>query len=51
MRLPRPGVLDREVLRLDGDTYRIVASASGDDKARIEPIDAIELDVSILWAQ
>jgi Uma2 family endonuclease len=40
-----------EVLRLDGETYRIVASASGDDKVRLEPFDAIELDVAILWAR
>ena len=36
-----------EVLRLDGDTYRIVKVAS--DRVRAEPFDAIELDLSILW--
>ena len=46
-----PRELLLEVLRLDGDTYRIVGSASDDDKARLEPFDAIELDVSILWAR
>jgi Uma2 family endonuclease len=38
-----------EVLRLDGDTYRIVMVASGTDHVRAEPFDAIELDLSILW--
>jgi Uma2 family endonuclease len=38
-----------EVLRLDGDTYRIVMVASGADRVRAEPFDAIELDLSILW--
>ena len=38
-----------EVLRLDGETYRIVKVASGADRVRAEPFDAIELDLSILW--
>lgn len=40
-----------EVLRLDGDSYRIILVASEDDKGRFEPFDAIELDVSILWTR
>ena len=38
-----------EVLRLDGDTYRIVRVASGADRVRAEPFDAIEIELSILW--
>jgi Uma2 family endonuclease len=38
-----------EVLRLDGPSYRIVMVASGADRVRAEPFDAIELDLSILW--
>jgi hypothetical protein len=38
-----------EVLRLDGDTYRIVKVASGSDRVRAEPFDAIELDLAMLW--
>lgn len=38
-----------EVLRLDGETYRIVRVASGADRVRAEPFDAIEIDLSILW--
>ncbi len=43
--------LDRfvEVLRLDGVTYRIAQHASDDARVRLEPFDAIELDLSILW--
>ena len=40
-----------EVLRLDGDTYRIALVAGGDDKVRAEPFDAIELELAILWAR
>jgi Uma2 family endonuclease len=40
-----------EVLRLDGDTYRIVLSAAGAERIRAEPFDAIELDLAILWAR
>ncbi len=39
-----------EVLQLDGATYRILDVYSGDDKVRAIPFDAIELDLSILWA-
>lgn len=38
-----------EVLRLDGETYRIVLVASGADRVRAEPFDAIEIDLAILW--
>jgi Uma2 family endonuclease len=40
-----------EVLRLDGETYRVVASWRADARVRAEPFDAIELDLSILWAR
>ena len=40
-----------EILRLDGDTFRIIQVAEGDGKVRAEPFDAIELDLSILWAR
>jgi Uma2 family endonuclease len=38
-----------QVLRLDGDSYRIAASFDGDQKVRAEPFEAIELDLSLLW--
>ncbi|MBK6696423.1 MAG: Uma2 family endonuclease [Myxococcales bacterium] len=40
-----------EILRLDGATYRLVATFYGDAKVRAEPFDAIELDLSALWAR
>lgn len=45
--------LDRllEVLRLDGASYRIVQSVIGDNPARLEPFDAIELQLGVLWAR
>ena len=40
-----------EVLRLDGETYRIVGTHFDDAKVRAEPFDAIELDLTALWAR
>ena len=40
-----------EVLRLDGETYRVVMVASADDVVRAEPFDAIELGLAVLWAR
>jgi Uma2 family endonuclease len=38
-----------EVLRLDGDGYRLVLAADGDDPVRAEPFDAIALELGLLW--
>lgn len=38
-----------EVLRLDGDTYRIVATHHDEARVRAEPFDAIELALGALW--
>ena len=40
-----------EVLRLDGETYRVVMVASGEEVVRAEPFDAIELGLAVLWAR
>lgn len=40
-----------EVLRLDGDTYRIMQVARGEAAVRAEPFDAIELELRVLWAR
>jgi len=40
-----------EVLRLDGETFRIVATFTAAAKVRADPFDAIELDLAILWAR
>jgi Uma2 family endonuclease len=39
-----------EVLRLESDRWSILAIHGDDAKLRAEPFDAIELDLSILWA-
>jgi Uma2 family endonuclease len=39
-----------EILRLQGENYVIVASHADEERVRAEPFDAIELDLSILWA-
>ncbi len=40
-----------EILRLDGESYRLVAAFDGDAAVRAEPFDAIELDLAALWAR
>jgi Uma2 family endonuclease len=46
-----PIALTLEVLRLDGATYRLVATHHDDAKVRAEPFEAFELDLAILWAR
>jgi Uma2 family endonuclease len=38
-----------EVLRLDGETYRLVTTVRGDARVHAEPFDALELELSLLW--
>jgi Uma2 family endonuclease len=38
-----------EVLELDGESYRIIQSASGNAPVRLRPFDAIDFDVAALW--
>jgi Uma2 family endonuclease len=39
-----------EVLRREGDRWVVVGAWSDDARVRAEPFDAIELDLSVLWA-
>jgi Uma2 family endonuclease len=38
-----------EVFRLDGDGYRLVVTRGGDDRVRLEPFAAVELELAALW--
>ncbi len=38
-----------EVLRLDGETYRVMSTHAHDDVVRAEPFAAIELALAVLW--
>jgi Uma2 family endonuclease len=40
-----------EVFRLDGATYRLVAAHAGDETPRLEPFEAVELDLMAVWAK
>jgi Uma2 family endonuclease len=40
-----------EILRLDGESYRLVVTLSGTEPVRAEPFDAIELDIAALWSR
>ena len=46
-----PVVRVLEVMRLDGESYRVVASARDDARVRAEPFEAIELELALLWAR
>jgi Uma2 family endonuclease len=46
---PRARVL--EVLRLDRESYRIVATYEGEASVHAGPFDAIALDLAVLWAR
>jgi hypothetical protein len=39
-----------EVLRLESGRWTIVSTASGTDMVRAEPFEALELDLTLLWA-
>jgi Uma2 family endonuclease len=45
-----PLVRTLEVLRLDGETYRVMHIWRDDAVVRAEPFDAIELELGALWA-
>lgn len=38
-----------EVFRLDGDSYRLIKTHVDDERCRVEPFDAIELELAALW--
>ena len=46
-----PDLRTLEVLRLDGETYRLAHTWRGDAVVRAEPFDAIELELAALWAR
>jgi Uma2 family endonuclease len=46
-----PVVRTLEILRLDGNTYRAIATHRGEAIARAEPFDAIALPLAPLWAR
>lgn len=51
MWLVDPGTTTLEVYRLDGDTWRLLATHEGDARVRAEPFDAIELELGALWSR
>lgn len=46
-----PNVRTLEVLRLDGESYRIVGTWTDAACVRAQPFDAIELELAALWAR
>jgi Uma2 family endonuclease len=47
--LVNPAEQTLEVLRLDGESYRLVATHGGDERVRAEPFAAVELELAALW--
>jgi Uma2 family endonuclease len=48
--LVNPADQTLEVLRLDGESYRLIATHGGSSLVRAEPFDAVELELGALWA-
>lgn len=46
-----PDLRTLEILRLDGDGFRLVGTWRDDEICRPEPFDAIELPLEVLWAR
>jgi len=44
-----PASRSAEVFRLDGESYRLVVTRGEDEVVRLEPFDAIELELGALW--
>jgi Uma2 family endonuclease len=48
--LVSPAEQTLEVLQLDGESYRLLATHGGDAVVRVEPFAAVELEPQALWA-
>ena len=46
-----PQAMTIEVLRLDGESYRLLGVHADDARARLEPFDEVELDLASLWLE
>lgn len=46
-----PQIRSIEVFRLDGDGYRLVAAHGDAELVRLEPLDAVELELAALWGR
>jgi Uma2 family endonuclease len=46
-----PSLKTVEALRLESGNYRLLGTWHGDAQARIEPFDAIELELTALWSR
>jgi Uma2 family endonuclease len=46
-----PDVRTLEVLRLDGETYRVIETFRDDAACRVEPFEAVEIQLATLWAR
>ena len=46
-----PDAKTLEILRLDGETYRIIASHAAEDVVRAEPFEELELELALLWTR
>jgi Uma2 family endonuclease len=49
--LVAPALQTVEVFRLDGPTYRLLDVVRGEGPVRVEPFDAVELRLGLLWGR
>ncbi|HEY4241039.1 MAG TPA: Uma2 family endonuclease [Kofleriaceae bacterium] len=47
--LVEPVLQTLEVLQLDGETYRLMQIATGEERVRARPFEVLELDLVVLW--
>jgi Uma2 family endonuclease len=46
-----PAATTLEIYRLDGPGWRLLETHAGEAKVRVEPFDAVELDLASLWSR
>jgi Uma2 family endonuclease len=46
-----PAATTLEIYRLDGAGWRLLETHAGEAKVRVEPFDAVELDLASLWSR
>lgn len=49
--LVHPGLQTLEAYRFDDGRFTLVDTFEGDAKLRVEPFDAVEIDLALLWAR
>jgi Uma2 family endonuclease len=46
-----PDAKTLEAFRIEGDSYLLIATHEDEDKVRVPPFDAVELELAALWSR